>query len=36
MERPELRDALAEKGSKLVERLFDRQQFANAYRALFA
>jgi glycosyltransferase involved in cell wall biosynthesis/GT2 family glycosyltransferase len=36
MEHPELRDARAERGRKLVERLFDSQQFAGAYRALFA
>ena len=36
MEQPDLRDARAEKGRNLVERLFDRQQFAGAYRELFA
>lgn len=36
MEHPELRDARAERGRKLVEQLFGRQQFAGAYRALFA
>jgi glycosyltransferase involved in cell wall biosynthesis/GT2 family glycosyltransferase len=35
LEQPLLRDALAERGCELVERLFDRQQFADEYRAMF-